>query len=118
MTKNVVDASDAGFERQLRLNEGEGIHSIYTPGYVLNYGIWDLFLAAPFLNNPPFTAERVKSMCLIGLAGVKGNHPGEDGCVGDCHKNRPPIRASQAEPGEGRQPELVDGDAQSRGPGM
>ena len=53
----------------LHLNEGEGIHSIYTPNQALTYGIWDLFLIAPFMNNPPFTADEVQSLCLIGLAG-------------------------------------------------
>jgi predicted membrane-bound spermidine synthase len=53
----------------LHLNEGEGIHSIYTPGQVLTYGIWDLFLIAPFLNNPPFASNQVKSLLMIGLAG-------------------------------------------------
>ena len=66
---NYIQVVKEGETFYLLLNEGEGVHSMYTPGHVLNYGIWDLFLIAPFLNNPPFRAEQVKSLCLIGLAG-------------------------------------------------
>ncbi len=52
----------------LHLNEGEGIHSMYTPGQVLTGGIWDYFLVAPYFNAPPFRANEVRSMCLIGAA--------------------------------------------------
>jgi len=66
---NYIQVIQEGDTFYLLLNEGEGVHSMYTPGHVLYYGIWDLFLIAPFLNNPPFTAEQVQSLCLIGLAG-------------------------------------------------
>lgn len=66
---NYIQVIEESGSYYLLLNEGEGVHSMYTPGHVLNYGIWDLFLIAPFLNNPPFTADHVQSMCLIGLAG-------------------------------------------------
>lgn len=66
---NYIQVVQEGDTYYLHLNEGEGIHSIYTPNQVLTYGIWDLFLIAPFMNNPPFTANKVQSMCLIGLAG-------------------------------------------------
>jgi len=66
---NYIQVIQDGDTFYLLLNEGEGIHSMYTPGRVLHYGIWDLFLISPFLNNPPFTAEQVQSLCLIGLAG-------------------------------------------------
>lgn len=54
--------------RYLLLNEGQGIHSVYEPGQVLTHGTWDYFLVAPFFNPPPHTADRVDSLCLIGLA--------------------------------------------------
>ena len=38
---NYIQVVDAGFERQLRLNEGEGIHSVYRPQGGLADGIWD-----------------------------------------------------------------------------
>jgi len=52
----------------LKLNEGEGVHSIYTPSETLTYATWDYFLVAPYFNNPPYTPERVRSVCMIGLA--------------------------------------------------
>jgi len=55
--------------RHLKLNEGEGIHSVYNGDRLRTEGAWDFFLAAPFFNSPPFSAEEVESLCLIGLAG-------------------------------------------------
>jgi spermidine synthase len=52
----------------LHLNEGQGIHSVYSPDSVLVYGIWDYFLMAPYFNNPPYTDDRVHSLLLIGSA--------------------------------------------------
>ena len=52
----------------LKLNEGEGVHSIYTPSETLTYATWDYFLVVPYFNNPPYTPERVRSVCMIGLA--------------------------------------------------
>ncbi|MBN2149252.1 MAG: fused MFS/spermidine synthase [Anaerolineales bacterium] len=52
----------------LRLNEGQGIHSIWHPEH-LNYGgPWQQFLVAPFFNAPPFTEQDVESMAVVGLA--------------------------------------------------
>jgi predicted membrane-bound spermidine synthase len=55
-------------EMWLKLNEGQGIHSIYDPNSVLVGGIWDYFLIAPFFNNPPYVADEVGSLALVGLA--------------------------------------------------
>jgi predicted membrane-bound spermidine synthase len=66
---NYIQVIREGDTLYLHLNEGEGIHSIYTPGVVLSGGIWDYFLIAPFFNNPPFHADEVRSLCLIGAAG-------------------------------------------------
>jgi predicted membrane-bound spermidine synthase len=65
---NYIQVVEWGGERWLKLNEGEGVHSIYKPGSVLVGGIWDYFLIAPFFNNPPFTAEQVKSLAVVGSA--------------------------------------------------
>ncbi len=55
--------------RYLRLNEGQGIHSMYHPTD-LNYGgPWQEFLVAPFFNRPPYAPSSVKNMAIIGLAG-------------------------------------------------
>jgi len=55
--------------RQLLLNEGQGIHSVYCPGQLRTTGPWDYFLIAPYFNPPPYTPDRVESVALIGLAG-------------------------------------------------
>jgi spermidine synthase len=65
---NYIQVVQVGEEVWLRLNEGQGVHSIYNPNSVLVGGIWDYFLIAPYFNNPPYTADRVGSLALIGLA--------------------------------------------------
>jgi spermidine synthase len=54
--------------RYLRLNEGEGMHSVYGPSLLLTGGTWDYFLAAPFFNSPPHTPDDVRSLAVVGLA--------------------------------------------------
>ena len=57
--------------RFLYLNEGQGVHSAYSPNnadYPLVDGVWDYFLIIPYFNNPPFTEEEVDSLLLIGSA--------------------------------------------------
>jgi spermidine synthase len=54
--------------RILRLNEGQGMHSVYNPT-VLNYsGPWEMVLAAPYFNPAPYQPQQVKSMAIVGLA--------------------------------------------------
>ncbi len=53
----------------LRLNEGQGVHSIYHPDRLVNRGTWMQFLAAPFFNPAPYPPEQVSSMAIVGLAG-------------------------------------------------
>jgi spermidine synthase len=65
---NYIQVVDAGFERQLRLNEGEGIHSVYRPQGGLADGIWDYFLLAPAFNAAPYAPDRVKRVAIVGLA--------------------------------------------------
>ncbi|MFH2039457.1 MAG: fused MFS/spermidine synthase [Chloroflexota bacterium] len=51
----------------LRLNEGQGVHSIYKSGE-LNYGgPWQQFLAGPFFYEDTYP-EDVRRMAIIGLA--------------------------------------------------
>jgi predicted membrane-bound spermidine synthase len=56
--------------RELILNEGEAIHSIYypNPNQVLTGWYWDYFLAAPYFN-PGFTPNKLHRVGIIGLAG-------------------------------------------------
>jgi predicted membrane-bound spermidine synthase len=65
---NYIQVVKEGGDYWLYLNEGQGIHSVYNPDYILIYGIWDYFLMAPYFNNPPYTADRVDSLLLIGSA--------------------------------------------------
>ena len=52
----------------LRLNDGQGVHSIYNPT-VFNYsGPWEQVLVAPFFNRAPVKVTDVKSMAIVGLA--------------------------------------------------
>ncbi len=53
----------------LRLNEGQGIHSIYHPD-TLNYqATWRQVIAAPFFNAPPYQPTDVHNIAILGLAG-------------------------------------------------
>jgi len=66
---NYIQVLQEGGERQLKLNEGEGIQSVYDEDQLRTEGAWDYFMAAPFFNAPPFLPREVGSLCLIGLAG-------------------------------------------------
>ncbi len=65
---NYIQVLRNGEELVLKLNEGEGIQSSYSPRQVLSGYVYDYFLLAPFFRageySPPLT-----SMCLVGLAG-------------------------------------------------
>ncbi len=65
---NYIQVLDAGVERQLRLNEGEGIHSVYRASGGLADGIWDYFLIAPAFNPAPYSPAQVQRVCIEGLA--------------------------------------------------
>lgn len=56
--------------RELILNEGQAIHSIYypNPNTVLTGQYWDYFLAAPYFNAG-FTPQQLHRVGIIGLAG-------------------------------------------------
>ena len=64
---NYIQVVRVGNEMQLVLNEGLAVHSIYNPDHVLTTGPWDYFLVAPYFNNPPFTPQQVRKVCIIGL---------------------------------------------------
>lgn len=65
---NYIQVLDLGVERQLRLNEGEGIHSVYRPAGGPADGIWDYFLLAPAFNAAPYEPGRVQRVAVVGLA--------------------------------------------------
>jgi spermidine synthase len=59
---------DAEGYRYLYLNEGQGVHSIWNQTDYTYDGTWDIFLAVPFFNPPPYSPEDVDSLLVIGLA--------------------------------------------------
>jgi predicted membrane-bound spermidine synthase len=65
---NYIQVLKEGDEYLLLLNEGQGVHSVYSPDRILVYGVWDYFLMAPYFNDPPYTSDRVGSLLLIGSA--------------------------------------------------
>jgi spermidine synthase len=64
---NYIQVVEIDGVRQLMLNEGQGIHSVYAPGLEATYGTWDYFLAAPFFNLPG-EATAVHRVGIVGLA--------------------------------------------------
>jgi len=64
---NYIQVLEEGDFRYLRLNEGQGIHSVFHPEQITYYGPWMQFLAAPFLY-PDFRPESVERIAIIGLA--------------------------------------------------
>ena len=66
---NYIQVLEVDGYRLLRLNEGQGVHSMWHPTQLDFNGPWEQFLAAPFFNPPPFGTERVQSMAIVGLAG-------------------------------------------------
>lgn len=65
---NYIQVLEEDDYRFLRLNEGQGVHSIYHPDYSAFWGTWMQVLPAPFFNSPPYTTEDVNNMAIIGLA--------------------------------------------------
>lgn len=65
---NYIQVVRWGDDIYLRLNEGQGVHSVYNPREELTGEVWDYFLVAPYFNAPPFAPSQVGSLCLIGLA--------------------------------------------------
>jgi len=65
---NYIQVLQDGEYFYLRLNEGQGIHSIYHPERLAYDGPWMQFLAAPFFNPTPYTTEDVDRYAIVGLA--------------------------------------------------
>ncbi len=64
---NYIQVLESGDFRYLRLNEGQGVHSVFHPEQLAYYGPWMQFLAAPFFNHD-FQPEAVERIAIIGLA--------------------------------------------------
>jgi spermidine synthase len=64
---NYIQVLQYGDFRFLRLNEGQGMHSIYNPNQYYYAGPWSQALVGPFFN-PAAELEDVKRIALVGLA--------------------------------------------------
>jgi len=65
---NYIQVLDQDGYMLLRLNEGQGVHSIYKPE-VYNYnGPWEQVLSAPFFNPAPVNPEDIHRIAILGLA--------------------------------------------------
>ena len=65
---NYIQVQEIDGYRILRLNEGQGQHSIWHPTEIDFHGPWEQFLAAPFFNPAPYEPQQVQSMAIVGLA--------------------------------------------------
>ncbi len=65
---NYIQVLEEDGYRILRLNEGQGQHSMWHPTELDFHGPWEQFLAAPFFNAAPHPRKAVKSMAIVGLA--------------------------------------------------
>lgn len=54
--------------RQLRLNDGQGVHSEYRADTLFYGGPWEQFLVGPFFNPAPFSPQQVQRIAIVGLA--------------------------------------------------
>jgi len=65
---NYIQVIELNDFRYLRLNEGQGMHSVYHPT-ILNYeGPWSQVLVAPFFNPAPHPKQSVERIAIVGLA--------------------------------------------------
>jgi len=65
---NYIEVLQRGTETHLRLNDGQGVHSIYDPDNLDYDGPWSQFLVGPFFNTPPHTTNDVERIAIVGLA--------------------------------------------------
>jgi len=65
---NYIEVLAYGDYHYLRLNDGQGIHSMYHPTELLYSGPWEQFLVGPLFNNAPFKTSDVQRIAIIGLA--------------------------------------------------
>lgn len=65
---NYIQVLAQGDTNILRLNEGQGMHSLYNPTLVNFHGPWEQVLAAPFFNAAPYDPANVQRMAIVGLA--------------------------------------------------
>lgn len=64
---NYIEVQQLNGFTLLRLNDGQGVHSIYHPEQLYYNGPWEQFLVGPFFNAN-HTPEQVERYAIIGLA--------------------------------------------------
>jgi spermidine synthase len=65
---NYIQVQEKNDLRILRLNEGQGIHSIYHPTQDNYRGPWEQVLAAPYFYDPSTEPQNVQQVAILGLA--------------------------------------------------
>ncbi len=65
---NYIQVLESGEYTLLRLNEGQGIHSIYHPTIMNFDGPWEQVISAPFFNPAPVARQDITRMAIVGLA--------------------------------------------------
>lgn len=65
---NYIQVQNVNDTFMLRLNEGQGVHSVYNPETLITHGPWEQVLVAPFFNPPLISPADVDSMAIVGLA--------------------------------------------------
>ncbi|MBW6466235.1 MAG: fused MFS/spermidine synthase [Brevefilum sp.] len=65
---NYIQVVEQNQFRYLRLNEGQGMHSVFHPTQLNYFGPWSQVLVAPFFNPPLRTPKSVQRMAIVGLA--------------------------------------------------
>lgn len=65
---NYIQVLQEGEFTLLRLNEGQGVHSIYSPNTLNFSGPWEQVISAPFFNPAPVSIDSITSAAIVGLA--------------------------------------------------
>lgn len=65
---NYIQVRKLGDTFFLRLNEGQGDHSMYSPTTLDYNGPWEQFLVGPFFNPPTYLPAQVRRIAIVGLA--------------------------------------------------
>ena len=64
---NYIQVAEQNGYTILRLNEGQGVHSIYNPHTLQYNGPWDQFLVSPYFNADCKPSD-IKRVAIVGLA--------------------------------------------------
>ncbi len=65
---NYIEVIERDGYRYLRLNDGQGHHSVWSAETLDYNGPWSQFLAGPFFNAPPVAPQEVERIAIVGLA--------------------------------------------------